>query len=73
MNFLRQIFEEPNGGGSATRAVYVPWFWAITFVHVYISLKTLRLDLEITLTLSFLFLGQKWLQRREEAKKEVVS
>lgn len=71
MKFLREIFEEPAGGGSATRAVFVPWFWAITAAHVYISIKNMRLDTEITLALSFLFLGQKYLQRREETKLEI--
>jgi hypothetical protein len=74
MKKLLEIFEEPNGGLSSTRVVYVLWFVCLTFGFIFLTLKTKAFPSIPTevIGLCVAFMGGKWAQRSEESKKETT-
>ena len=74
MKRLLEMFEEPTGGISSTRVVYLLWFLYLIAAGVYLTIKNSAFPAIPTETigLSVALMGGKWAQRREEAKNETT-
>lgn len=74
MKRLLEMFEEPNGGLSSTRVLFVLWFTMLTLSTAGLTIKDGKFPdhSDTTVMISMSLLGQKWLQRKEEGKNEIA-